>query len=80
MLHDYQPEKDRSMHVPIGKPGLNAEIYVLDERQCELPAGVAGEICIGGRGVARGYVGRPEMTAERFGWCAQREVRVIVCS
>ncbi|HET8773661.1 MAG TPA: amino acid adenylation domain-containing protein, partial [Thermoanaerobaculia bacterium] len=50
----------------IGKPVSNAQIYILDRLGNPVPAGVVGEICIGGAGVARGYWKRAELTAERF--------------
>ncbi|KFF74887.1 hypothetical protein HX13_12980 [Chryseobacterium sp. P1-3] len=52
--------------IPIGRPIQNVAVYILDEMQQLLPAGVAGEICISGAGVADGYLHRPEQTAQRF--------------
>ncbi|MEO6169819.1 MAG: amino acid adenylation domain-containing protein [Lysobacter sp.] len=52
--------------ITIGKPIANTTVHILDERLQPCPIGVAGEICIGGRGVATGYLNRPELTAERF--------------
>ncbi|MDX2565196.1 amino acid adenylation domain-containing protein [Streptomyces sp. TX20-6-3] len=59
------PEKVPSP-VPIGRPAPNARLRVLGADQQDAPAGEAGELCVGGPGLAAGYLGRPELTAERF--------------
>jgi amino acid adenylation domain-containing protein/non-ribosomal peptide synthase protein (TIGR01720 family) len=52
--------------VLVGRPGGNMKVYVLDAHLNPVPIGVPGEICIGGEGLARGYLNQPELTAERF--------------
>ncbi len=79
-VHDYGPTETTTtatyyeisevpplaVSVPIGRPLDRVSLEVVDERGRPVPAGVPGELVIGGAGVARGYLGRPELTAERF--------------
>ncbi|HEV2246785.1 MAG TPA: amino acid adenylation domain-containing protein [Terriglobia bacterium] len=61
----YRVEEQRNT-IPIGKPILNTQVYVLDSQLQLVPPGGIGNLLIGGDGVVRGYLNRPELTAERF--------------
>jgi aspartate racemase len=65
-LYDVVPRSARDRNTPIGKPIKNSKIYLLDSLLRPVPVGVAGEIHIGGVGLADGYLNRPELNATRF--------------
>ncbi|HVF48754.1 MAG TPA: amino acid adenylation domain-containing protein, partial [Pyrinomonadaceae bacterium] len=64
--HTMTRESEIDASVPIGTPLANTQVYVLDARMQLVPAGVVGNLYIGGDGLSRGYLNRPELTAEKF--------------
>ncbi|MCP5106102.1 MAG: amino acid adenylation domain-containing protein, partial [bacterium] len=58
--------KESGAVLPIGKPISNYSVYILDQYRRLSPVGIAGELCVSGAGVTRGYLNRPELTAEAF--------------
>ena len=60
------PKEQGQRVVPIGKPIDNIQLYVLDGHMNLQPIGIPGELCIGGVGLARGYMNKPELTDEKF--------------
>ncbi len=63
----YRPPAADTTHIPIGRAVANTRLYVLDSHFLPVPVGVAGELCVGGAGVGRGYLNDPDRTAASFG-------------
>ncbi len=61
-----QPDGNIDSSVPIGRPVANTTVYILDRSMRPVPVGISGELYIGGDGLARDYLNRPKLTAERF--------------
>lgn len=66
MIHRFDANRDNTASVPIGRPIANASIYVLDSLSRPVAAGLVGELCIAGPGVALGYLNRPSQTEHAF--------------
>src|SRR5215213_814541 len=66
MIHRFNPEEDTQAFVPVGRPAANAQIYVLDHNLNPVAENVLGDMYLAGDGLARGYLKRPTLTAEKF--------------
>ncbi|MDM5300447.1 surfactin non-ribosomal peptide synthetase SrfAA [Bacillus subtilis] len=64
--HPVNELEEHTLSVPIGKPVSNTEVYILDRAGHAQPAGIAGELCVSGEGLVKGYYNRPELTEEKF--------------
>lgn len=65
-VYEINSEWDENIQIPIGKPIANSTAYIMDKNNNLLPIGVPGELCVGGNGIARGYLNREELTKEKF--------------
>nr|WP_268890187.1 non-ribosomal peptide synthetase [Gloeocapsopsis dulcis] len=77
--YEVQEVPENATTVPIGQAIANTQVYVLDAKLNPVPAGINGEIYLGGDGLAQGYLNRPELTAEKFianPFCQDRNLRL----
>lgn len=65
-LHFHIPHDLNGNCVPIGKPAINTQVYILDEAFCRQPVGIPGEIYIAGKGLAMGYINNNELNSQKF--------------
>ncbi|MEM6684366.1 MAG: amino acid adenylation domain-containing protein, partial [Bacteroidota bacterium] len=65
-FYKIQPQKTYQHAVPIGKPIANTQAYILDENLQLVPVGIAGKLYLSGEGVAKGYLHKPSLTAQKF--------------
>ncbi|MBF0101539.1 MAG: amino acid adenylation domain-containing protein [Desulfobacterales bacterium] len=65
-FHRVDPHRAYRSGIPIGKPLSNTQLFILDETLQPVPIGIAGEICVSGVGLARGYLNRDELTQQKF--------------
>jgi amino acid adenylation domain-containing protein len=64
--HTVSTDKDYRAGVPIGQPISNDQVYIIDAALNPVPIGIPGELCVGGLGLARGYLNQPDLTANVF--------------
>ncbi|MBV9790945.1 MAG: amino acid adenylation domain-containing protein, partial [Chloroflexi bacterium] len=69
---------DLGKPITVGKPLQNNHIYLLDQHNQPQPIGIAGEVCVSAESVSRGYLFRPELTAERFAVCPFEDGQIMV--
>ncbi|ASS75398.1 hypothetical protein CIG75_10620 [Tumebacillus algifaecis] len=66
IVSTYHPVTEWSENISIGKPVANTQVYIVDAHHRLQPVGMAGELCVAGDNLARGYLNHPELTAEKF--------------
>jgi tyrocidine synthetase-3 len=79
----YQVNRENAAYfenIPIGQPMPNYRVYIVDSLAGLQPAGIGGELCVAGIGVARGYLNSPEMTAEKFKRAVIRHPSLVISS